>query len=61
MTWHCPACGRPVLNPEELCGGSFLEREHPSAVVAVEDEPSAEGFDGEAERQFDAGFENGEQ
>ena len=33
--YECPVCHRPLLGPNEACGGSFTEPEHPSSVMAV--------------------------
>lgn len=40
--WFCPHCGRTLLSGNESCGGSFLERDHPSAVEAVHARPISE-------------------
>lgn len=33
--YECPVCHRPLMGPNETCGGSFTESAHPSAVKAV--------------------------
>lgn len=30
--FFCPECGRPAMGPNDLCSGSFLDRDHPSNV-----------------------------
>jgi hypothetical protein len=33
--FECPVCHREMMGPDEVCGGAFTERDHPSAVKAV--------------------------
>lgn len=45
--WVCPVCGLDMGGPDLLCNGSFLDRDHPSAVRPVlapeTDTPRPEG------------------
>jgi hypothetical protein len=34
-SYECPVCHAPLMGPNETCGGSFTESDHPSAVAAV--------------------------
>jgi hypothetical protein len=31
----CPWCRREAMGPDDACGGSFLDYEHPAAVAPV--------------------------
>jgi hypothetical protein len=46
-SYECPVCHRPLFGPDETCGGSFTEADHPASVVAVpaatQPVPGAEG------------------